>query len=319
MFNSKRTSLNIVTSEPSYLVLNKDTLKYLRINKLVTVDRDKKPITVTVYNDSLTKTIQINSANSFAYWLNLYPNWHLWTGFIYDTKTKRRYTYPKTVYIDLKSQDNNYLTYIPNGKPYDKYSNIFKITPLQLTELINPSFELSYERRTGQSFSTQLMASYLLPKSLWDIGKDFKPDIKGFSASVEEKYYLKKSTPAGHYVGFEFNYLKNQYKDIWNFGVKDIYTDTSFISTNYADTFRVRKQRYSFNLKLGYQLIYKRIILDFYAGLGVRYKDVAHFDRINMSDEMEMPRHPNIYYASNLDGKYWTVSIPLNFRVGWRF
>jgi len=320
IFNSKTTNLTIITSEPSKLIFDKDTLKNYTTNKNITVNRDKKPLIVTVCNDSLMKTVKINSKNSFAYWLNLYPNWHLWTGFIIDTKTKRRYTYPKTVFIDFNKKDSTYLTYKPLDKLYDKKSsNILKLTPLKLVGLINPSIEMSYERKTGRSFSTQIMASYLLPISIMDIGSDFKPNIKGFRVSVEEKFYLKKSAPLGPYLSFEFNYLKNQYKDIWNFGIEDIYSDTTYNFTNYPDTFGIKKQTFSFNLKLGYQLIVRRLSFDFYAGLGIRYKDVSHFDRINPNDEMEMPRHPNIYYYTNKEGKYWTISIPLNVRIGWIF
>lgn len=317
MFNSKNTSLTVVTSEPSNLAVNKDTIKNLSISKSFSVERDKKPIIITAFSDSFSKTVSIRSKNSFAYWLNLYPNWHFWTGFYIDTKTKKRFTYPKTVYIDLATKDSSYLTYRPLDKPYDNYSNIFKITPLKIPGLINPSVEVSYEIATGRSFSTQIMASYLLPISLMDLGYDFKPEISGFRVSVEEKFYFKKSAPLGPYFSFELNYLKNQYRDLWNFGVKNIYSDTSYNYMNYPDTFGIKKQTYSFNLKLGYQLIAKRLSLDFFAGLGLKYKDVRHFNRINPYDEMEMPRHPNIYYFTNLNGKYWSISIPLNLRIGW--
>lgn len=272
---------------------------------------------VTAYNDSLTKTIAIMSRNSFAYWLNAWPNWHLWTGFYIDTKTKKRFTYPKTVFIDLNLKDSSYLTYIPLSKKYDVYENTLKITPLKTIALLNPSLELSYERRTGRSFSTQLTASCLLPISIMDLGASFKPSIRGFSAAVEEKYYLKKSAPLGAYVGLELNYLNVQQYEILNFTAKNNNQDT--INRNYSDTFRVKKQTYSFNIKFGYQVIVKRMAIDLYAGLGLRYKDVAHFDRLDPQDPMALPRHPNIYYLANRNGKYWTVSIPLNMRIGWRF
>ncbi len=319
MFNAKSTSLTIITSEPSNLVISRDTIKDLSASKSFTFDRDIKPIEVTAFNDSLSKTISIESRNSFTYWLNSIPNLHLWTGFYIDTKTKKRYTFPKTVYIDLTAEDSSYLTYKPLDRTYDEYSDIFKITPLKLLGVVNPSIELSYERRTGRSFSTQLMASYLLPISIMYMGNDLKPDIKGFRVSIEEKYYFKRSAPLGPYVSFEFDYLNNRYKDIWNFGVKNIYSDPPLIFTNYADTFGIKKQTYSFNLKFGYQLLVDRLFFDFYVGLGLRYKDVKHFDRINPNDEMEKPRHPNFYYITNLDGKYWTISIPLNVRIGWAF
>ena len=319
MFNSKKPSLTILTSEPSNLAIDKDTISGLTTSNSFAFNRDKKPLIVTVFNDSLSKTVIIKSKNSFAYWLNIYPNWHLWTGFYFDTKNKKRYTYPKTVYIDLAAKDSSYLAYKPLDKLYDKYSSIFKITPLKIVGLVNPSIELSYERKTSRSFSTQIMASYMLPLSVLDIGSDFKPDIKGFRVAIEEKFYLNKSAPFGPYLSFELNYLNNQYKDIWNFGVENIYTDPTYNFTNYPDTFGIKKQTYSFNFKYGYQKIVNRFTFDLYAGIGLRYKDVKHFDRIKPEDEMEMPRHPNIYYIANREGRFWMISIPLNVKVGWTF
>lgn len=113
--------------------------------------------------------------------------------------------------------------------------------------------------------------------------------------------------------------MKNRYKDIGYFGVKNIYSDTTYNFTNYPDSFGIKKQTYSLNFKLGYQFIFKRLSFDLYAGLGLMRKNVKHFDRIDPSDEMEMPRHPNIYYIANREGKYWAVSIPLNIRIGWLF
>jgi hypothetical protein len=305
--------LTIITSEPSSLVIGKDTVKNITTSKLLKVDRNKRPITVKVYKDSLTKTININSKNSIAFWSNLGFCYGL--GMLLDMNNPKRYAYPKTVYINVANKDSSYLTY----NPLDKHLNILKITPLKIVGLDFPSIEISYERRTNRNFSTQLMASYLLPNGLSDIGYEFKPNIKGFRLSIEEKYYLEKSAPFGPYVSFEFNYLNNQYRDVWNFGIKNIYSDTSYNNTNYPDTFGIKKQTYSFNFKLGYQIIVKRLSFDFYAGLGLRYKDVRHFDRINPNDKMEMPRHPNFYYITNLEGKYWTISIPLNVRIGWTF
>lgn len=319
LFNSKWTNVTIITSAPSKALLDGKSLNYYGTRKLITIDRSNQPLKITAYNDSVSKTISVKPINSFAYWLNAYPSIHFWTGFCIDTKTGKRYAYPKIVYMDLNKNDNTYLTYIPLNESYHKYSNILKITPLKLTGQINPAIELSYERRTGNSFSTQIMASYLLPKSVWGVSTDFNPDIKGGRVSLEEKFYFKKSAPLGPYFSLEFNYLKNRYRDIWDFGVKNIYSDTTYNFTNYRDEYGINKQTYSLNLKFGYQMIVKRLSLDFYGGLGLKYKDVVHFDRTNPADEMEMPRHPNIYYITNLNGRSWTVSIPLNFRIGWTF
>ncbi|MEO6684172.1 MAG: hypothetical protein ABIN48_15215 [Ginsengibacter sp.] len=311
--------MTILTSEPSSLTIDKDTIGQVAASRSLEVKRNKEPLTITVFNDSLSKTVNIKSKNSFAYWLNVYPNWHFWTGFYIDTKTKKRYTYPRTVYVDLGGSDSTYLTYNPVSDPLNKQTHIFKLTPLKIVGFSNPSVELSYELKTSRSFSTQIMASYMLPFSVIEIANDFKPEMKGYRVSLEERFYLKKSAPLGTYLSFEINYLNNQYKDIWYFGVKEIYTDTTYNFTNYPDTFGVKKQTYSLNFKYGYQKIFNRFSIDIYAGLGLRYKDVKHFDRIKPEDEMELPRHPNMYYMTNREGKYWTISIPLNIKIGWAF
>ena len=110
MFNSKKTHVTIITSQPARLIVNKDTIKNLSVSNSFWFYRDKKPLLVTAHNNIRSKTVSVKSKNSAAYWLNLYPNWHRRTGFYIDTKTKKRYTYPKTVYLDVSSNDSSYLT-----------------------------------------------------------------------------------------------------------------------------------------------------------------------------------------------------------------
>jgi len=319
MFNAKWTNVTIVTSKPSKVVLDGDTLRYSGTKKYITVDRNDKPLNITAFNDSLTKTVVVKEINSVAYWLNAYPSMHFWTGFRIDTRTKRRYTYPHTVYIDLAQKDSTYLTYQPLDKKDNKYSNILKFTPLKMFGLVNPSFELSYERRTGPGFSTQVMASYLMSNSVWEFGGGLKPDIKGYRFAIEEKFYFKKSAPLGQYISFEVNYLKNQYQDIGTFGPKHSISDTTHTFTDYSDTLRIKKHTFSFNFKYGYQIIMERFSVDFSAGLGLRYKDVEQFDRINPNDVMISPKNPSAAFIRYEPGKYWTVSIPITVRMGWRF
>ena len=130
---------------------------------------------------------------------------------------------------------------------------------------------------------------------------------------VEEKYYFKRSAPKGFYSALEFNFLKNRYQDVVSF---ESGPDRSGI---YSDSVGIKKQTYSLNVKMGYQVKVRRFVFDFFAGLGLRYKDVRHFDRINPNDRMFIPIELNIPYFVNLEGKRWTISVPLNARVGWAF
>lgn len=281
---------------------------------------ENKNIKSFFFNESkynLTK----NKRHLFSFSLRqiTYPNRFYLDGIHKCAKTKLRNTCPKKVCNNLSTNDTMYLPHKLYVLSYNKYLNNLKFTPLKIFGLINPSIEICYERMTGYIFSTQIMASYLLPSSIIHLNNDFKQDIKGIRVSLEEKLFLNNSESLRQYIGFEFDLLSNQYKDIWSFGMKQPNKDTTKNFTNYLDTFRIIKKTYSLNLKLGCQIIVKRITFDFFAGLGLKYKDVSHFDRLNYLDEMELPRHPNIYYISNSEGKYWTLSIPLNVRIGWVF
>ena len=198
-------------------------------------------------------------------------------------------------------------------------NNIIKITPLKLADLSNPSITLTYERKTGRKFSTQLTTSYLLPAGISENNQTPPANNKGYRVAIEEKFYFQRFVPSGFYFGLELDFLATDYREVWNFGVENTYYDTTYLNTNYSDTFSIKKQTYSLNMKFGYQKIIKRISIDVYAGIGLRYKDVAHYDRMNPNDDMERPRHPNFYYYKNLEGKYWTISIPLNVRIGYTF
>ncbi|MCE3230011.1 MAG: hypothetical protein K0S32_4562 [Bacteroidetes bacterium] len=93
--------------------------------------------------------------------------------------------------------------------------------------------------------------------------------------------------------------------------------DTLFYS--YPDTFLVKKQIHTFNLRVGEQLKRGRFIIDFNVGLGIRYRDVIHLNRINTQDKMLQPRHPNIGYANVVDGKFFMINIPMAIKIGFLF
>jgi len=237
-------------------------------------------------------------------------------GFLVDMHNPKRYGYPRTIYVDM-DQEKDYTTYLPLDPPYAKYSHVVKVNPLKAINFVNSGLEISLEKRLSKSFTTQLSGTYLFPNSILDASEDIDNEIKGFQAGIEPRYYLKKSAFQGPYIGLEFSFLKNKYKDLWSFGKEQVYNDS--IYTNYADTFGVNKQTYTINFKFGYQFVKKRFTFDLYTGFGVRYKEVSHFDRIKPEDSMEMPRHPNVYYMMNKEGKYVTAYFPLNFRIGWTF
>ena len=198
------------------------------------------------------------------------------------------------------------------------YSNALKITPLKVIGLVNASFELCYERKTSEKFATQLTAAYVLPSLTMNNYRDFS-DAKGFRVAIEEKIFITffdEVFPS--YVSFELNYLNQEYRSTWDY--IDGNSIQNYYETTYIDTIRVHKQTYSLNLKLGYQKVFaKRFVVDVYFGIGLKYRDVYHSERANPNDKEVKPRHINLYYESNREGKSLTISMPINIRFGFVF
>lgn len=310
IFNSRQTHTSIVTNQPSIFTINGEENSQIIKQKEIWIDRTSKPLEIIVESTENKKTVTVNPKNSFMFWANIY-NYGI--GMLIDKNNPKRYYYPRTIYIDLQDSLKTYQTYIPNKRINDTLKNQIKFTPFKLIGLMNPGFELAYERKTSSKFSTQFMGSVLFDY------KNSNATLAGFRTSIEEKYFYRESAPIGPYLSFEINYLQKKYYDTWNFGIADIYYNPDYANTNYSDTYGINKKTLSFNFKWGYQTIINRFVFDFYTGLGLKYRDVQHFDRINPSDEMENTPHPNIYLISNREAKEWSISLPLNVKVGWVF
>ncbi len=333
--NGPYNHITIVTDVPNRLIVDRDTVNYLSETKRIIVPRSADPLEITAISERQTKTVAVQAHNSIAYWLNIYFNYGF--GMLVERNNPKRYTYPRRIYLSLAAPNDSFPTGRRDGRrlpysqsrpkgfpsPFDpideSLSGILKITPLKVIGTINPGVEISYERWTGELLSTQITASWLLPNGVWDT-EDIKPDRRGYRLALEERFYYQKSAPSGPYIALEINYLRNTYHSEWMFGVANpMYDPESMVRRNYLDTFGIKKQTISFNLKWGLQTLSNRFSVDFYIGLGLKYRDVRHFDRIRPSDEMEMPRHPNIHYISDREDKNLAVSIPLNFKMGWAF
>lgn len=197
--------------------------------------------------------------------------------------------------------------------------NCVKINPLKIIREISPAFEISYERLTGKHFSTQVSAAYLLPVSVWQLGEDFPVRNNGYSVTLEERFYVEKLELTQKYIALETEYLQNDYLTTARFGKENPYSDPPHVNYNYRDTFNIHKSTFNINLKYGCRYSYKRISVDMYLGLGIRYRHVAHYNRNVPTDKMEQPKHQNIIYANDREGFYWTVSAPIGIKIGFAF
>lgn len=143
-----------------------------------------------------------------------------------------------------------------------------------------PAAELSYENKTKNRFSYQVTAACLLPKGLMDIGLNVPPNYKGFNVSLEEKYYYQKGAHFGPYVAVELHYLKALYTESSVFGPEKTWTDTTYHYSRYGDTISINRQTFTLNLKWGLQFSKNHFTVDMYVGVGIRYRDVRHYNQL---------------------------------------
>ncbi|WP_017258183.1 hypothetical protein [Pedobacter arcticus] len=127
ILNSRKTTLNVYTNQPTQLIVANDTLKNTITSRTITVDRNKNELKMVIFNDSLQKTLNIKPFSSLAYWANL--GFYYGIGMLIDRNNPKRYGYPKMVYVDLEDNRNEYLIYIPINSVHDNYLNILKFTP----------------------------------------------------------------------------------------------------------------------------------------------------------------------------------------------
>ena len=302
--------VEVITNSSASIIVNKDTLKNTNNRTLIEVRRQSSPLSIVAYNDTIRKNLTIDYKNSLAYWANL--GFFYGAGMLLDMDNPKRYAYPKTIYLNMNNNDNTYTT-LSNMGVKNKF--LLKINPFKLIDVSNPGLELSGEKGTGNRFATQVMASYLFPARITDSGNDFRPNIKGCRVALEEKYYLKKQAPVGSYVSLELNYMKNQYTDISTFGSSRFFIFSPYDRSNTKDTIGIKKQTFSVNFKYGHQLVFNKLSIDLYAGLGARFKDVRFFDGFNPDRERKSTTRPIIYV--NREGKYWIINIPIGFRLAY--
>ena len=188
--------------------------------------------------------------------------------------------------------------------------NQIKISPLRLIDEFNPGLELSYERIYANKFSTQIAIGYMKPL----VGISANTDYNGWRYGIEEKYFINLSTRERSYWSFDAVYLKVNYN---NEGI--FQQDTALNSPEYKDTYHINKRTFAFNINRGMQIPLNHFVVDLSLGIGIKYKMTERTGLEDIHSIESTSRHPNFYDMANRVGNYFTISIPLNVRIGYQF
>jgi hypothetical protein len=187
--------------------------------------------------------------------------------------------------------------------------NQLKISPIRLFDFVNPGIELGYERKHAERFSTQLSLGLM---------KDYFSALPltgytGTRISLEEKLFLQGRL-SNQYFSVEGVYLNVRHNASSTF-----IQDTALNTPEYNDSFRVAKQTYSLNARYGIQIPIKRFVIDFSAGLGLKYKAVEWKHVFDRNAYEVPPPHPNVYRHANKEGKYFAINLPVSLKFGYIF
>jgi hypothetical protein len=223
IINSRTQRIDIITNKEAEVGINGEVLANAENRTKIVALRDVRPVEISVFNDTMSKHLVIDSRTSIAYWLNLYPS--LGLGMLIDKDTPKRFAYPKKVYVDMTNSTNSYYIYNPGirkGTLYFNSSfpwvNSFLLKPLEEnstkshTGFMGIMVSLDYYYKTNRyvnlSFSGVTDFIFLFPAPV-----DFDGEVDFMSslyASFSSNYRIKRFT-AGYGVSFSKNIWDHRY------------------------------------------------------------------------------------------------------------
>lgn len=223
LFNSRTQRIDIITNKKAQVGINGEILVNTDNRTKIIALRDVRPVEISVFNDTMSKHLVIDSRTSIAFWLNLYPS--LGLGMLIDKDSPKRYAYPKRVYVDMTNSLNSYYRYNPyirKGTLYFNSSfpwvNSFLLKPLEEnstkshTGFMGIMAGLDYYYKTNRyvnmSFSGVMDFIFLFPAPIDFVGEvDF---MSSLYASLSSNYRIKRFS-VGYGVSFSKNIWDHRY------------------------------------------------------------------------------------------------------------
>ncbi len=224
IINQPYKSITIYTTEPTDIILNKDTVKTINNEARLKIARKKEPLIITAHTDSLSKTFSVKPKNSCWYWGNIFCNYGI--GMLVDRNNPKRYTYPKRIYLNSTDTIDKYYTYRPFNNKGELYLHIslphinsFYLIPENEEPKINTGFfgltigvDYYHSRYQFVNFGISAVSDFFLPvPAPIDISGEYELMSSRY-ISLSNNYKIKRFT-----VGYGLSYAKNT----WDFRYYD--------------------------------------------------------------------------------------------------
>jgi len=197
-----------------------------------------------------------------------------------------------------------------------EYKNQIKFSPIRMINLLNPGFELSYERKNGRKFSTQISVAYLVDC----IQTTQHEKYSGYRILLEEKLFHFNYKFFKQYVSLETGYYAVNMISSANFMPKGIdRNDDLYFNSKYEDIFNMNRTGIIVNSKYGVQFLIKRLTFDTNIGFGIIIHNITHSNRLNPDDKWMPSSHTFFYNLMVREGKRLMPNFPFTFKVGYLF
>ena len=105
LVNTRSQEITVYTTEPSKIILNKDTTWTVRNRAKLSLIRGRDPVEIIAVTDSLAKKLKIKSRTSLEYFAN---GFMLYPGLIIDLYTPKRFAYPFSIYLNSADTVSNF-------------------------------------------------------------------------------------------------------------------------------------------------------------------------------------------------------------------
>jgi len=275
VFNQPYKNVTIYTTKPSKVVYKRDTVDTKNNKAHLLVLRDKENLSIVAITDSITKTIDVKSKNSFWYWVNI--PYTAGIGMLIDRENPERYSYPKRIYINSTDTINKYYSYSQSDNKGElhlhlslPHFNFFNLTPEGEKNKTGASFwgltvGLDYYHKKNQFVNLGTSYAFGLPFP-FPAAVDFEGERELMSS-----WYINLSN--NHRLGrFIVGYGLSFGRNIWDFGYYSWKDDLPPTKDP------VTKSHYAFGLMLP---AYFQLSEHFY--IGVVYRPT--FFRPNLTDK----------------------------------
>ncbi|MFZ4797518.1 MAG: hypothetical protein ACOYMA_08480 [Bacteroidia bacterium] len=217
--NDKYTNTKIYTTIPSKIIFKTDTIKTVKNKVQLNVERSNQPITITLFTDSLSKTILLKPKNSFAFYSNILYNCGI--GILVDNNNMKKFTYPQRIYVNSFDTISKYFSYEQiNNKGQIHlhlslpYINSFFLLPdyektKQNTGFLGLCVGLDYYHSKNQyvNFSTCFVTDFFVPFPAPVHFEGIKESMYSSYLSLSNNHKIKRMS-----IGYGVSYSKNT----WN-------------------------------------------------------------------------------------------------------